>query len=187
MFIMGMGGMNKAQHLLDGWPTINLSGSVNEDVKFEVSKGLACTNTSLFIPTQNAAVEIIGENGFARVNDDYSKTPLPADHILTAEMMAELGQYFVVTPSNDGNPACTQFMNFTGLFFQVASGIFNFKMTKEQFFEAFKKMNIDSYIINLPEYRTARRAYEKSQAEGFGYVAPIIILEGAKFFKDYMA
>lgn len=187
MFIMGMGGMNKAQHLLDGWPTINLSGSVNEDVKFEVSKGLACTNTSLFIPTQNAAVEIIGENGFARVNDDYSKTPLPADHILTPEMMAELGQYFVVTPSNDGNPACTQFMNFTGLFFQVASGIFNFKMTKEQFFEAFKKMNIDSYIINLPEYRTARRAYEKSQAEGFGYVAPIIILEGAKFFKDYMA
>ena len=187
MFITGMGGMNKAQHLLAGWPTINLSGSVNEDVKFEVSKGLANSQTNLYIPTQNAAVEIIGESGFARVNDDFSKTPLPADHILTPEMMAELGQYFVVTPSNDGNPVCKQFMNFTGLFFQVASGIFNFKMSKEQFFEAFKKMNIDSYTINLPEYRLARRNHEKNPTDEFGFLAPIIILEGAKFFKDYMA
>lgn len=186
MFIIGMGGMDRAKHLLRGWPRINLSGSVNEDVKFEVSKGLACSNTSLYIPSKNAAVEIIGENGFARVNEDYSKTPLPADHILTAEMMADLGQYFVSTPGNNG-PSCKQFMNFTSQFFQVASTIFNLKMTKAQFMEAFEKMNIESYIINLPEYRNARRKYEISQDEPFAYVAPIIILEGTKFFKDNLA
>ena len=187
MFIIGMGGMDRAKHLLCGWPIINLSGSVNKDVKFEVSKGLACSNTSLYIPTKNAAVEIIGENGFARVNEDFSKTELPADHILTPEMMAELGQYFVVTPGSNGSPSCKQFMNFTSQFFAVASQIFNLKMTKQQFMEAFNKMNIDSYIINLPEYRNARRKYEKSQDEPFAYVAPIIILEGAKFFKDHLA
>lgn len=186
-FIIGMGGVERAKRLMFGPPKISLSGAVNEDVKFEVSKGLASSNTSLFIPKNNKAVEIIGENGFARVNADFTRTILPADHVLTPEMMSELGQNFVVAPSQDGKPTCTQFMNFTHQFYQVASAIFNLKMTQQDFMNYFRNMNIDSYVTRLPEYINARKKYEISQDEPFSYLAPMIILEGAKFFNDNLA
>ena len=186
MFIFGMGGLERAKHLLQGYPTINLSNKINENVKYEVSKGLARTKTNLYVPQNNDAVEIIGENGFAKVNADFSKTSLPADHILTPEMMEDLGNYFVSLQDGSQEPTCKQFINFCSLFFQVTSQTFNLKMTKQEFVQAFKKMNIVAYIRNLPEYERAK-AKGSSKDEPFDFVSPIIILEGAKFFNDYLA
>ena len=186
MFIFGMGGLERAKHLLQGYPTINLSNKINENVKYEVSKGLARTKTNLYVPQNNDAVEIIGENGFAKVNADFSKTSLTADHILTPEMMEDLGNYFVSLQDGSQEPTCKQFINFCSLFFQVTSQTFNLKMTKQEFVQAFKKMNIVAYIRNLPEYERAK-AKGSSKDEPFDFVSPIIILEGAKFFNDYLA
>ena len=40
--------------------------------------------------------------------------------------------------------------------------------------------NINTYIQNLPEMQKARRQ------DRFDYVAPIIILEGMKFYDEYL-
>ena len=48
----------------------------------------------------------------------------------------------------------------------------------------FQAMNgIGSYIKKLPEYRKALQ--EKAQ-HGFGFVAPIIIIEGMKFYDEVL-
>ena len=45
-------------------------------------------------------------------------------------------------------------------------------------------MNINGYIQALPEYRKA--VQEKSSNGKFDFVAPIIILEGMKFFDNVL-
>lgn len=42
-------------------------------------------------------------------------------------------------------------------------------------------MNITSYIQNMPEFRVASREAKES-GKPFNFVAPIIILEGMKFY-----
>jgi len=45
-------------------------------------------------------------------------------------------------------------------------------------------LNIDSYIRSMPEFRQAQK--NKSEGDSFDFVAPIIILEGMKFYEDYL-
>ena len=46
-------------------------------------------------------------------------------------------------------------------------------------------MNIVQYVQNMPEYLEAARDKEKNNGN-FDFVAPIIILEGMKFYDDYL-
>lgn len=181
MFIKGMGGPDQAMKLVSNNSGIDLSSKVSPDIKFEVSKGLACSNTSLFVPQNNAAVEIIGEDGFVRIDENYQNVPLPADHILTPDMMADLDCFFTTVQTQI---PCPQFASFCYDFYVVASQLFNMKITQDEFINAFNKMNIVSYVRNLPEYRMACQRLANNQTPQFDFIAPIIILEGTKFFKE---
>ena len=47
-------------------------------------------------------------------------------------------------------------------------------------------MHISTYIRQQPEYRNAQNVYKATEGKSFPYVAPIIILEGMKFYDDYL-
>ena len=186
MYILGLGGIQKAQTLLGGWPTINLSGDVSNQVKYEVSKGLACSNTQLCIPTDNRAVEIIGEDGFARLDPSMERQPLPFNHRLTPEMMADFNMNFCWNGDNLGAIKCPQFASFCGQYHQTANSLFALNLTKNDFINAFNNMNIAGYVINLPEYRNAVALKRVNPQQPFNFVTPFIILEGNKFFEDVL-
>lgn len=186
MFILGLGGMEKAQTILGGWPTINLSGKVNTQVKYEVSKGLACSNTQLCIPTDNRAVEIIGEDGFARLDPTMEYQPLPFNHRLTPEMMADFNMNFIWNSDSLGAIKCPQFASFCGQYHHTANSLFALKLTKNDFINAFNNMNIAGYVINLPEYRNAQTLRRSNPTAPFNFVTPFIILEGNKFFDEVL-
>lgn len=186
MFILGLGGMEKAQQILGGWPTINLSGTVNNQVKYEVSKGLACSNTQLCIPTDNRAVEIIGEDGFARLDPSMNYEPLPFNHRLTPEMMADFNTNFIWNGDNLGQIKCPQFASFCGQYHHTANSLFALTLSKNDFIKAFNNMNIAGYVINLPEYRNAQTLRRNNPTEPFNFVTPFIILEGNKFFDEVL-
>ena len=100
--------------------------------------------------------------------------------------MEHLGTYFLAPMSADNKPTCKRFMDFTNVFFTYASRLYrlNEKVNKNDFMMGFQAMNgIGSYIKKLPEYRKALQ--EKAQ-HGFGFVAPIIIIEGMKFYDEVL-
>ena len=160
-----------------------LKDTVIENVKYEVSMGLAKSTTDLYEPQSNTDVEIIGENGFVKVDEKYEMTALPANHILTNKMMAELDNTFAL--SYNAQP-CQQFYTFCDLYYQVAAGLFNLQFSEQQFMEAFQNMNIVSYIKDRPEYRFAMNEYLSRRSKQFDYVSPIIILEATKFYEEHL-
>ncbi|MDE7408218.1 MAG: hypothetical protein K2M76_07340, partial [Muribaculaceae bacterium] len=185
LFIRGMGGMQQAQKLLCAPPRINLSSQSSDDVKYEVSKGLANTNSKLLVPTQNEAIEILGENDFTITMRDGKIVTLAHDNSITAEMMSYIGQYFNA-PLVYENPNANKFMDFASVFYNVASKYFGLKVPQSVFIDGFRNMNIDSYIRNMPEYAAAVRKMRVNPEKKFDFVAPIIVLEGMKFFEDYL-
>ena len=66
--------------------------------------------------------------------------------------------------------------------------------------QGLQNMNINSYITNLPEFVDAMKKMAPQNSSGgfgpsgggnqksekFGFVAPIIILEGMKFYDDFL-
>ena len=186
MFITGFGGMQAAQQHLYGPPVINPTNNRREsNVKYEVSKGLSLPTSKLLVPHNNEAIEILGEEGFVVLNAQGQKVKLPSDNSITAEMMENIGMYFMSSP-DPGQPTCPKFMQFAYIFNQVASGIFGLKMSEQEFMNGFQRMNINSYIQSLPEYYAAMESKKKSETDRFDFVAPIIILEGMKFYDDYL-
>ncbi len=190
MFIHGIGGMDKAKSLLCGWPIIHLNDRSSTDNKFEVSKGLAMAalqadDGGLMVPGDNRAIEILGEEGFSIRTKDSEEVALEFDNSITTQFMEYLGTYFMPPMSADGKPTCKRFMDFTNVFFTYASRLYRLdqKVTKEDFMKGFMNMNIGSYIKALPEYRKALQ--EKAQ-HGFDFVAPIIIIEGMKFYDEVL-
>lgn len=185
MFVLGMGGINEIGKLLSNWPQIHLATQPNDDVKFEVSKGLAASSGTLYIPKDEVIIEIIGEEGFKIKRPDGTKVEVGADNSITPEMMKYMGAYFLAPQPSFGGVSCNKFKEFAGQFFKYAVGCFGFKMNKEQFVEGFKNMNIDGYIINYPDFIQAQKR-ESARVGKFDFVAPVIILEGEKFYKDYL-
>lgn len=94
-------------------------------------------------------------------------------------MMEQLGKYFMAPTM--GQP-CKRFIDFAGVFYKYASHLFELKMTQNDFMTAFRNMSINSYIQNQPEFRAAKNRKDGS----FDYVNPIIILEGMKFYEEYL-
>lgn len=182
-FLHGMGGKNAAMALLYGPPAFELSNRVRPDVKYEVAKGLASPGTSLYVPKGSTSIEILGEDGFSIIAASTNKTtPLPFDNSITTEMMEQLGVYFMA-PSP--NVPCKRFMDFAGVFYMYAKKMFGLKMTQSDFMQGFRNMQINNYIQNQPEFRAAK-ARSKGTDGKFDYVNPIIILEGMKFYEDYL-
>lgn len=187
LFIAGFGGMQIAQSLLFpggymGGPPIRINPT-NEDggknLKYEVSKGLAYPPEKLLIPKNNEAIEILGEEGFKLVRNGQMQA-MPYDSSITSEMMENIGTAFMSSPQ-PGQHACPKFIEFASIYFQTATGMFGLDIPQDTFMKGFNTMNINSYIKNLPEYRTA---VENKKSGKFDFVAPIIILEGMKFMED---
>lgn len=185
MFIKGLGSMDTAKTYMFGPPTINLSKGVSSDVKYEVSKGLAIpANKSIRVPQDSKeSVEIIGEENFAIIKASTGEEiPLHFDNAITSKMMAQIGQCFQQSAPSNKPFACEKFSDFALVYYLTIDKLFPIRMSKADFIEGFKKMNIDNYIQNLPEYRKAKQ--NQKENDGFDFVAPVIIIEGMKFYHD---
>ncbi|WP_296150221.1 hypothetical protein [uncultured Flavobacterium sp.] len=155
----------------------------NADVKYEVSKGLAIptSQTKLLVPRNKNAIEVLGEDNFCVVTPSGEFKYLESSNSMTPEMMEHIGTSFICLVPQGKEP-CPRFMDFADLFFKVSSSMFGLKMSPADFMEGFQDMNIENYIKGNPEYIEAQKKEQKS----FDYVAPIIILEGMKFFEKHL-
>ncbi|SEB20714.1 hypothetical protein [Pedobacter hartonius] len=194
MFIRGIGGEAIAKQTINPISTNPLKiidinsqrGSNNADVKYEVSKGLAIpTNiTSILVPTNKQAIEILGEDNFCVVTPAGEFKYLESTNSITPEMLEHIGNHFICLPP-DGKPHCPRFMDFADLFYKVSSTMFGLKMNAADFMAGFQDMNIENYIKGEPGFIKAQKRKHDDQKE-FDYVAPIIILEGMKFFEKHL-
>ena len=169
--------------MLPGYPQIQLAQQVNENVKYEVSKGLSLdVNNSIMMPENNSeAIEILGEDNFSIIKASTGdKIPLSFDNAITPQMMEYLSTYVVETPSALGQYSCQRFVNFCGTYYSAISQMFKTKLTQQDFVNGFSNMNISAYIVNTKEYRIAKTHKQ------FDFVAPVIILEGMKFYDDVL-
>lgn len=194
MFIRGMGGEAIARQTItpisiNPFKIIDINsqrGTDNADVKYEVSKGLAIpTNkTKILVPMHKQAIEIIGEENFCVITPSGEFKYLEATNSITAEMLEHIGNHFICSPP-EGKPDCPRFMDFADLFYKVASNMFGLKMNAADFMAGFQDMNIANYIKGEPDFNKAQKRKLDDQKE-FDYVAPIIILEGMKFFEKHL-
>ena len=74
------------------------------------------------------------------------------------------------------------FYKFAGIFYKYVNWLFGKDMVDlHKMMDGIMSMvNINTYIQNLPEVQKARRQ------DKFDYVAPIIILEGMKFYDEFL-
>lgn len=177
LFTMGYGGVDKlGGNLLIEIPTIDNS----EDIKYEVSKGLAKNATKLFNPEDATPSEIIGESGFRIIGADGQSYDLNDTNSISAEMIEQIGSYFY--PANSD---CVKFKEFLNIFDGATQQMFKLDVPTDIFEKGTRNMNITQYVQTTPEFIRAKR--EKSQNnDKFDFVAPIIILEGMKFYDDYL-
>ena len=194
MFIRGMGGEAVARQTITPITNNPLKiidihsqrGTNNADVKYEVSKGLAIpTNiTNILVPINKQAIEILGEDNFCIVTPSGEFNYLESTNSITPEMLEHIGNHFICLPP-EGKPHCPRFMDFADLFYKVTSTMFGLKMNPADFLVGFQDMNIENYIKGEPGFIRAQKRKHEDQKE-FDYVAPIIILEGMKFFEKHL-
>jgi len=194
MFLRGIGGEAVARETivpftLNPLKIIDINsqrGKDNADVKYEVSKGLAIptSRTRILVPRNKQAIEILGEENFCIVRPAGQVEYLASTNSILPEMLEHLGSHFLyrVEP---GKAPCPRFMDFADLFYRVSSAMFGLKMTPADFLEGFQDMNIENYIRSIPEFTEAQHR-KHSEQKKFDYVAPVIILEGMKFFENHL-
>jgi hypothetical protein len=179
MFVMGYG-RDALMKSLAGWQQILLPDLNDPDIKYEVSKGLAKGNTSLQRPKVQQPSEIIGESGFELTGNDNVRRAVEFTNSITPEMMEEIGIRFSADTSHK---QADKFTEFCGFFYSAASRLFNWKTNPNILEQACRNMGITGYVQNMPEYRSAA-TQAKQNGEPFNFVAPIIILEGMKFYDE---
>ena len=180
MFCMGIGGIDVVKGNLGGWPNIDIQTKQANEVKFEVSKGLAKTIASP-LQISDKVIEIIGENGFTLYNTSTgNEEELTFEDSISPEFMESIGVCFKSPNNLDTTKMC--FYTFAGIFYKYVNGLFGRDMVDlKKMMNGINSMaNINTYIQNLPEMQKARRQ------DRFDYVAPIIILEGMKFYDEYL-
>lgn len=186
LFIKGFGGMNIAQQLLGDAPKINPTNAEgSNNIKYEVSKGLAQTTQKLFVPQNNIAIELLGEENFIVLTPSGQQKQIKSEDSITPEMMESIDSSFFSAPPQGAFP-CPKFMDFADVYFKIATGMFGLPLTQQDFMQGFNNMNIGSYIKQLPEYKQAQESKQKGESKVFDFVAPIIILEGMKFLEDVL-
>lgn len=177
-FCMGMGGFEVVKNNLGGWPSIDIQTKKSNDIKFEVSKGLAKVIANR-LQISDKAIEIVGENGFTLYNTSTGiSEELSFDDSISADFMESIGVCFKSSENLDMKKMC--FCNFIGIFYKYVSALFGKDMVdSSRMMNGISSMtNINTYIQNLPEVQKARRQ------DRFDYVAPVIILEGMKFYDE---
>ena len=173
MFLKGLGESDYGDFI--SGLNIAFPKTITNNVKFEVSKGLAMESTTLMRPQDCNPIEVIGEEGFTIEDANGNNVLLDADNSISPEMMASLGDKFYGSSS-----AGPRFQDFLNLFYQVTQEFFGMKMNPAVIGNALQNMGLLSYIRDTPEYLHAKRA------EQFDFVSPILILEGSKFYKDFL-
>ena len=194
MFIRGIGGESVAKQTItpvnfSPLQILNINvrkADNNADIKYEVSKGLAYPtyNNPILVPKNKEAIEILGEENFCVITPSGEMKYLNYGNSITPEMMEYIGEYFISSPQQGQQP-CPKFMDFADLFFKVSSSMFGLKMSPSDFMAGFQDMNIESYIKADPDFIEAQKR-KKEEQKKFDYVAPIIILEGMKFFENHL-
>ena len=180
MFCMGMGGIDVVKGNLGGWPDIDIQTKQANGIKFEVSKGLAKV-VSNRLQISDKVIEIVGENGFTLYNSSTgTNEELSFEDGISADFMESIGVCFKSPENIDTKKMC--FYNFAGIYYKYVTALFGKDMVDlPKMMNGISSMtNINTYIQNLPEVQKARRQ------EKFDYVAPIIILEGMKFYDEFL-
>lgn len=181
LFVMGYG----EQHLrntLAGWQKIELPKLNDHDIKFEVCKGLAKGDTILQRPSIDHSSEIIGENGFELTGKDNVRRPLDFTNSITPRMLESIGVRLCVETNSSQADKFTEFCSF---FYGAARQLFGWNVKAEELKRACRDMNITAYVQNMPEFRSAATE-ANSGGKPFSFVAPIIILEGMKFYDNIL-
>ena len=186
MLLTGMGGKEVVPDIINvgiARPVVlKIRRSQSDEVKFEVAKGLAKAdaNATQQLNVNNNKVEILGEEGFALKNPDTGEyKTISFDHSITENMMKHIGNEFMAPMQIEAKE--TKFYQFATQFYNMASH-FGFSMKAEDIKNGIEDMNFNSYIRDLPEFRKAF----KKDGKDFDFVAPIIILEGMKFYEEYL-
>jgi hypothetical protein len=193
LFMSGFGGKENTENYLQFFnkakdQIVNLNPTNQDDsrnVKYEVSKGLAYKCEELLVPKNNIAIEILGEEGFLLKKPNEPTVALNYDDSITPEMLENINDTFTHFINPNVHP-CPKFRAFAEIFYNYATTIFGLKMNQEDFHQAYVNMNINSYIKSLPEYAAATLKRKESTDRPFEFIAPIIILEGMKFYDDFL-
>lgn len=156
------------------------NGRPNDDVKFEVSKGVASSNGELQVPPKGQSFEIFGENGFKGYDPEGNVHEYDFTTMITPEWMREIGGYI-----RQDTPSCACFTKFLGTYYNAVGSILGLNMDKDECGRGLSKMNIEQYVTQeLPRFKDAMERYRNNKP--FDYVAPIIIIEGLKFYEKHL-
>lgn len=177
LFVMGYG-EKRLKETLAGWQSIELPQLHDPEIKYEVSKGLAKGDTILQRPSKEQPSEIIGENGFELTGNDGIMRPIEFTNSITPRMLESIGVRLCSDPQS---PQADKFTEFCGFFYQAARQLFGWNVNPAELERACRDMNITAYVQNMPEFRASARE-SNSGGNPFSFVAPIIILEGMKFY-----
>lgn len=179
MFVMGYGEKH-LKETLAGWQLIELPQLHDDNIKYEVSKGLAKGDTILQRPRNPQPAEIIGESGFEITGNDNISRPIEFTNSITPAMLGQIG---VRLRADNLKPQADKFTEFCGFFYRAASQLFNWHVNPAELEAACRDMSISGYVQNMPEFRSAKREAQEG-GKPFGFVAPVIILEGMKFYDN---
>lgn len=179
MFVNGYG-REELLNTLAGWQRIELPELHDADIKYEVSKGLAKGDTILQRPQTQQAAEIIGEAGFELLGNDNVRREIEFTNSITPNMLGSIG---IRLCANSNAPQAEKFTEFCSFFYQAACQLFNWQVNPTELRQACSQMNVSGYVQNMPEFRAATRQAQIS-GKDFDFVAPIIIIEGMKFYDN---
>ena len=176
LFLMGYDKDEKIAYNTLSGVNINIPEEHDLDIKFEVSKGLANGGVrgGLHKPQVEQSSEIIGETGFM-VSGSEGRQSIEFINTITPEMMQQIGFNFYTSTEV---PQAEKFTNFCGYYYHAVSNICGWKTNTKVLEDACRNMNIVQYAQNMPEFRQAQNN------PPFDFVAPIIILEGMKFYEE---
>ena len=181
MFVRGFG-IEHLQETLAGWQVIELPKLNDPNIKFEVSKGLAKGNTILNRPKKERQSEIIGETGFELIGKDNQSREIDFTNSITPAMLGSIGNRL---RRNTSAPEADKFTEFCEFFYSAANALFGWSVNPRILEQACRSMSITGYVQNMPEFREAEREAREG-GKPFTYVAPIIILEGMKFYDEQL-
>lgn len=179
MFVKGYGEKQLKESLAD-WQEICLPAldDAASQIKYEVSMGLAKDDTDLQRPASQQAAEIIGESGFDVVGTDNVRRSLEFTNSISPAMLQSVGVRFAANPDL---PQGVKFTEFCSFFYAAARQLFNWQVNPSVLNDGCRNLNITAYVQNMPEFRTAMR--DAQSGNPFSFVAPVIILEGMKFYE----
>lgn len=155
------------------------NGTINKEVKFEVSKGLALANGKMLEPAES--FEIFGEDGFKGHDRNGNTFDYDFSTKLTPRWMREIGGKI-----RQDTPSCECFKQFLGIYYNTVTQTLGITLDLDEFVRGMDNMKIEQYITqDLPRFKEAMER-TRNNPDDFDYVAPIIIIEGMKFYDKHL-